>query len=140
METLFGLIWNKYVPKFLNRRFLRGDNRLLSSLAAGLVAKMKSYYDKKLNMYGSSRMKLVIQSPIGESRVSNYYLQSKKIYSDRYCTDCQSGIYERFAKYNHVGIEDLETYSGSRATSEELDKQNSYVQNEVKAFGIPDEE
>ena len=139
-ETLFGLIWNKYVPKFLNRRFLRGDNRLLSSLAAGLVAKMKSYYDKKLNMYGSSRMKLVIQSPMGESKVSNYYLQSKKIYSDRYCTDCQSGIYERFAKYNHVGIEDLETYSGSRATSEELDKQNSYVQNEVKAFGIPDEE
>ena len=114
----------------MNGRFSRGNNRLSDRFVRWLVSRMRHRYERKMNTFGSSKTTLDI-----DGKTAYYYLQSKKIYSDRFCTDCQSGIYERFGKYNRVGIDDLPTYSGSMATPDELDKQNSYFQNEVKTYG-----
>lgn len=129
-ECVYSALWAWYEPRFLNARFSRGNNRLSDRFIRWLISSMRRRYERKMNTFGSSKTTLDI-----DGKTAYYYLQSKKIYSDRFCTDCQSGIYERFGKYNHVGIDDLPTYSGSMATPEELDKQNSYFQNEVKTYG-----
>ena len=129
-ECVYSALWAWYEPRFLNGRFSRGNNRLSDRFIRWLVSRMRHRYERKMNTFGSSKTTLDI-----DGKTAYYYLQSKKIYSDRFCTDCQSGIYERFAKYNHVGLDDLPTYGDSMASPEELDKQNSYFQNEVKTYG-----
>lgn len=136
-EIIHNVIYGKFENFYVNMRYLRGDNTLTVYLFKGLAARLQGYYTRKLNRFGSSRCVFEISNGMQTESAEkvNYFIQSKKAYSDRFCTDCQGGIYERFGKFNKVGIDDLPNYSGSRATSEELDKQNSYFQNEVRNYG-----
>ena len=73
-------------------------------------------------------MKIQVESGTldGELTDKAYYLDNKRIYSDRFSTDCFSGFFETKALRSKIGIDDLEEYKTSKATLEELKKQNSY--------------
>ena len=51
---------------------------------------------------------------------------SKKIYSERFSTDCFSDYFAEKTINSKYGIGDMPTYAGVKATFEELKKQNSY--------------
>ena len=62
----------------------------------------------------------------GELADKAYYLDNKRIYSDRFSTDCFSDFFTTKSLRSSVGIDDLDEYGTSKATLDELKLQNSY--------------
>ena len=73
-------------------------------------------------------MKLQVESGTqdGELDEKVYYLDNKRIYSDRFSTDCFSEFFTTKSLRSRMGFDDLEEYQSSKATFDELKKQNSY--------------
>ena len=57
----------------------------------------------------------------------------KKIYSNRYATDCFADFFREKALNCKLGINDLQEYESERATLEEFGIQNSYFINKLIA-------
>ena len=94
---------------------------------------MKHLHDRTHNLFGSQSVSLLVESGRmdGKPNKRKYYMQSKKSFSERYSTDCQSGIFERRARYNRIGLDDIKTYLTKVATWEELEEQHSFFQADV---------
>lgn len=136
LETLFAWTFGKFVDLYHKYRFTRSDKTLPMYAAKNLSAFIKRLRDRTCNLYGSSTVKLKVESGRmdGEAKDRVYFLQSKKIYSERYATDCLSGIFEQYAAKNTIGINDLPEYVGVMATDDELLMQNSFFQLEVRGY------
>lgn len=65
----------------------------------------------------------------GKKAKKKYFLMNKKIYSDRFSTDCFSDYFNDMAKKSKTGITDYLEYASSKATVLELKEQNSYFIN-----------
>lgn len=65
----------------------------------------------------------------GKIKKKRYYLMNKKIYSNRFSTDCFSDYFNEMAKKTKIGLNDYIEYETERATVEELKMQNSYFIN-----------
>jgi hypothetical protein len=136
LETLFAWTFGRFVDLYYKYRFTRSDKTLPMYLAKNLSAWIKRIRERTCNLYGSSVVKLKVESGRmdGEAKDRVYYLQSKKIYSNRYATDCLSGIFEQYAAKNTIGINDLPEYVGEIAADDELLMQNSFFQLEVRGY------
>lgn len=132
-DLVAGFIINKFDKHYLNYRHDRGDYTLPMYLMKNFVAKLRSHRERVNNIFGCSKLALSIEQGRNDDEAlkRKYYMQSKKIWSERYSTDCLSGIYEARGKLNTVGIDDIKEYAGILATDEELQKQHSHFQYEV---------
>ena len=135
-EALFALLFGRFTSSYYQYRFARGDKILPIYALKKLVAKLKHFRDRTFNYYGSSTNTILIESGRmdGEQKKTKYFIQSKKIYSRRYSTDCLSAIFSRNAELNNVGINDLPEYETERGTDEENAKQNSHFQKEIHHY------
>lgn len=127
-ELLYSLIYDKFVGLYLQYRHVRGDNTLPMYLFKKLAALMQRYYKNTYNVFGYSKMKLQVESGTqdGELDAKVYYLDNKRIYADRFSTDCFSDFFVTKSLKSTLGIEDLDEYQSSKATLDELKMQNSY--------------
>jgi hypothetical protein len=135
-EAIYAFLFGKFVDKYYQYRYVRSDKILPMYLLKKLVAKLKHFRDRTFNLYGSSKSKLLIESGRmdGDKKEAKYFIQSKKIYSRRYTTDCLSAIFGQYADKNTIGIEDLEEYLTELGTDEENLMQNSFFQNETHHY------
>ena len=135
-EALFAFVFGKFVDSYYQYRFVRSDKILPMYILKKLVAKLKHFRDRTFNQYGSSKSTLLIESGRmdGDKKQAKYFIQSKKIYSRRYTTDCLSAIFNQYADKNTIGIEDLEEYLTELGTDEENLMQNSFFQNETHHY------
>ena len=135
-EALFTLIFGRFVKLYYDYRFIRADKILPMYVLKGLTARLKHFNDRTFNKYGSSKSTLLIESGRmdGDKKESKYFLQSKKIYSRRYTTDCLSAIFNQYADKNTIGIEDLPEYLTELGTDEENLLQNSFFQTETHHY------
>ena len=60
-----------------------------------------------------------------------YFLMNKKIYSQRFSTDCFSDYFNDLGKKTSIGLDDYYEYQTERATIDELKLQNSYFINSL---------
>ncbi len=129
-DLVAGFIINKFDKHYLNYRHDRGDYTLPMYLMKNIVAKLRSHRERVNNLFGCSKLSLSIGQGRNDDEAlkRKYYIQSKKIWSERYSTDCLSGIYEARGKLNTVGIDDIKEYEGKRAKDSELLEQNSFFQ------------
>ena len=67
----------------------------------------------------------------GELKQSKYYIQYKKIYSNRFSTDCFSDFFTVKALRSPVGLNDMPEYETEKASFAELQSQNSYFVNDL---------
>ena len=67
----------------------------------------------------------------GDREEKQYYVLNKKIYSDRFSTDCFSDYFNDRARKTTIGLDDYEEYMTTKASVEELKKQNSYFINSL---------
>lgn len=136
LETLFAWTFGHFVNLYYKYRFTRSDKTLPMYLAKNLEAFIKRLRDRTCNLYGSSVVKLKVESGRmdGEAKDKVYYLQSKKIYSNRYATDCLASIFETYAERNTIGINDLPEYVGDLASDDEALMQHSFFQIEVRGY------
>lgn len=136
VEALFAWTFGKFVDLYYQYRFNRSDRTLPVHGSKNFVAWVKRFRDKTVNTYNSSTVKLIGESGRmdGKQKEYKYYLQAKKIYSNRYKTDCLSGIFDYYDEVNTIGIDDLPEYLTELATDEELLMQNSFFQLEVRKY------
>ena len=102
---------------------------ILKSLAAALQR-----HDRRVrNTFDCAVLTLTVESgqQHGEWLARQWYKMPKKVYANRYSTDCLAGIFERRAEQNAVGLDDLPEYAGGRATWDELQNQNSFFQRDM---------
>jgi hypothetical protein len=139
-DLLYCFIKSRFNNFYAEYRFNRGDNTLLLYLFKGLVAKMSHYEERINNLYGCQTLSLEVESGTrdGEVLKRKYYRMPKKIYSNRYSTDCLSGIFEVRAINNNIGLDDLMEYADIMATNDELGLQNSHFQTEINALNAKD--
>ena len=99
----------------------------------GAIAKVMRYKNRIYNTFGYCKIDLNVESGTQDGKVENknYYLCSKKIYSNRFSTDCFSEFFTEKALRSSVGINDLDEFATEKATFAEMEKQNSYFFNDL---------
>lgn len=127
-ELFYGIVYDKFVSLYLKYRHVRADTTLLMYLFKKAVSKLQSYYKGIYNTFGYCKMSVQVESGTQDGELSDkaYYLDNKRIYADRFSTDCFSEFFTTKSLRSEVGFDDLEEYKTSKATFEELQKQNSY--------------
>ena len=127
-ELLHDWIFSKFSSLYYNYRYIRSDNTLFMSALKWLVAKIHHYYVGMYNRFGYSVLSVQVERGTQDGKlISNkYFLANKKIYSNRFSTDCFSDFFTEKALRSTVGLDDLSVYQSDKATFEELKSQNSY--------------
>lgn len=138
-EVLYELIFRKFDETYRQYRFSRGDNSLPMYLLKAFTAKIHHYYTGIWNTFGYRVLTVEIErgTQDGAVRQGKFYLPDE-IY-DCYSTDCFSDFFKKKALRSKYGIEDLPEYETTKASFEELKKQNSYFVNDLLA-GLYDED
>ena len=132
-ELLYNWLFGKFVNLYYQYRFNRSDNTLPMYLLKGLTAKINHYYSGIYNRFGYCRLRVQVESGTQDGQLdeNKYFVMSKKIYSNRFSTDCFSDFFTEKALRSPVGIDDLKEYATEKATFDELAEQNSYFINDL---------
>lgn len=130
-EMLNEWLFNWFINLYADFRFNRGDNTLLIYL----LKKVTAFFYKRTviayNNYGYSISNIEKERGTmdGKTEKKKYYLMHKKIYSQRFSTDCFSDYFNDIAKNTKIGLNDYMEYQTEKATVTELKMQNSYFIN-----------
>ena len=118
----------------LNERFLRYDKRLLTSALERIRAAIGQWEIRTVGVFGGHALQIELQTGRMDGKVRKYkfLVQYKKDYAKRNGSDCMAGVFERRGELNTIGLDDMAVYADYIATQDELLKQNSYVQRELK--------
>lgn len=127
-DFVISRIYKRFMSIYLNFRFYRGDNSLFMYSLKNFVVWLNNYRQRRFNRYGYMKMKLEVEKGNMEGATDSYfyYLMTKKIYSERYSTDCYAGYFRERAFETKLGFKDIAEYEGVKATADELREQNSY--------------
>lgn len=123
----------KFWTAYTNFRFRRGDNTLLVYVLKSITAWFHNHNERIYNQYGYSIAYIEKERGTldGKTEKKKYYLLNKKIYNNRFSTDCFSDYFNEVAKKTNVSIIDYPEYASERATVAELKLQNSYFINSL---------
>ena len=134
-ELIYTFIFGKFAPAYQEFRFNRGDNTLLIHSFKKVGAGVHQSYSRIYNRFGYSVCSLAVEDPASGKilKESNYFLSTKKIYSNRFSTDAYYDIFAKELRNAKLGLDDVPEYSCEKATEDELRSQNSYFINEITA-------
>ena len=110
-------------------RFFRSDDTLLFTLINYLAFYCQKYLDKYQNTFDVKKMnfsKSYGTETENELREDKYFLFKKKIFADRYSTDCYSGAQKKKYLESNKSFDELQSYKSKVASEDELRLQNSY--------------
>ncbi|MBQ8749241.1 MAG: hypothetical protein IJZ29_02065 [Clostridia bacterium] len=101
---------------------------ILVYLLKKIVSVLHNYSTRLSNVFGYFQLNVAVEAGIQDGVLNDkkYYLMTKKIYSNRFSTDCFSDFFSQKTLRSSVGIDDLPTYNNVKATMDELKQQNSY--------------
>lgn len=142
LEEMFcEFISSRFERTYSEYRYLRGDNTLLMYLLKSIAGRLAHYRDRVHNRYGFCVLRIEVEdgSLNGDSALHKYYLMDKKIYSNRFSTDCFADFFAAKALRSSVGIEGFPEYATERATFAEMNAQHSYFFEDLKnGLGMED--
>lgn len=131
-EFLFNRFFDLYKKVYLEYRHHRGDNILIMHILNKLTSFFYNRYKRISNTFASTKMLLKCETGTNESLGKvHYYLSHKKIYSERFSTDCYSDFFREKVSRATVGFDGITAYKGVKASFEELNYQNSYFITEL---------
>lgn len=119
----FNKVYKKFVPKF---RYFREDSSFIFYIISNFLTHIIRSYNFKMNTYGYSVVNLSKVEDSLNSDDLKYFRINKKIFSSRYCTDAFSGFFDKKSSLNNSGLDDIPVYQNLKASSIELESQNSY--------------
>ena len=140
-EMLNEWLFNRFINLYDDFRFNRGDNTLLIYLLKKVTAFVYRRNTVIYNTYGYSISNIEKERGTmdGKTEKKKYYLMNKKIYSQRFSTDCFSDYFNELAKGTHIGMNDYTEYATEKASVQELKRQNSYFINSLYTSNEKDE-
>lgn len=127
-DLIYDLFYEKFKDMYYTIRFNRGDNTLFLYLFKNLFEMFLRHYIRIYNRFGVMKMTLGTRAGTmdAEAEQHDYYLAVKKIYSDRFSTDCYSEYFRSRALASKFSLITADEYKGVRASLDELNSQNSY--------------
>lgn len=130
-EMLTEWVFNKFISLYYDFRFRRGDNTFLVYVLKSITAWLWKRNVRMYNNYGYSTVKIEKERGTMDSKTEKkkYFLMNKKIYSQRFSTDCFSDYFNEMAKNTNIGLNDYMEYATEKASVTELKMQNSYFIN-----------
>ena len=140
-DMLNEWLFNRFINLYEDFRFNRGDNTLLIYLLKKVTAFVYRRNTVIYNTYGYSISNIEKERGTmdGKTEKKKYYLMHKKIYSQRFSTDCFSDYFNELAKGTHIGMNDYTEYTTEKASVQELKRQNSYFINSLYTSNEKDE-
>ena len=140
-DMLNEWLFNRFINLYEDFRFNRGDNTLLIYLLKKVTAFVYRRNTVIYNTYGYSISNIEKERGTmdGKTEKKKYYLMNKKIYSQRFSTDCFSDYFNELAKGTHIGMNDYTEYATEKASVQELKRQNSYFINSLYTSNERDE-
>ena len=140
-DMLNEWLFNRFINLYEDFRFNRGDNTLLIYLLKKVIAFVYRRNTVIYNTYGYSISNIEKERGTmdGKTEKKKYYLTNKKIYSQRFSTDCFSDYFNELAKGTHIGMNDYTEYATEKASVQELKRQNSYFINSLYTSNEKDE-
>ena len=132
-ELIYAFIFPKFHCAYHEYRFSRGDNTLLMYTLKKIGSTVHQSYRRTYNRFGYHIRTLAVEEASTGimKKPYNYFLSTKKIYSDRFSTDAYADIFAHGLKSCKVGLDQIPEYASSKATEQELKSQNSYFINEI---------
>ena len=138
LETVYKKVYEPFCKFYVDYINVRSDIILSVMLYKFAVSIFSVFYNYVYNTFGYYELDLAIEkgSEYGEPgksepKIHKYYLMVKKIYSDRYNTDCHSAYFTKQQLSAELGMIDYPTYAGGKMSSEEMEAQNDYFINEM---------
>lgn len=136
-NTLVGFTFDEMIYEFFKRqldkyyyryRFARSDNTLLIYLLKNICGFFINRHYRKINQYGYAIVSGQTEKSTmdGDYEDIKWYRLNKKIYSNRYKSNCFKDYFYRKTLTSNVGLDDLREYSDIEPTMEEYKLQNSY--------------
>ena len=140
-DMLNEWLFNRFINLYKDFRFNRGDNTLFIYLLKKVTAFVYRRNAVIYNTYGYSISNIEKERGTmdGKTEKKKYYLMNKKIYSQRFSTDCFSDYFNELAKGTHIGMNDYTEYATEKASVQELKRQNSYFINSLYTSNERDE-
>ena len=140
-DMLNEWLFNRFINLYEDFRFNRGDNTLLIYLLKKVTAFVYRRNTVIYNTYGYSISNIEKERGTmdGKTEKKKYYLMNKKIYRQRFSTDCFSDYFNELAKGTHIGMNDYTEYATEKASVQELKRQNSYFINSLYTSNERDE-
>lgn len=133
-DLICDFVYKRFIKIYTNFRFYRGDNTLLMHFIKNAAAAFNNYKVRRYNRFGFNKLQLKVEQGTldGESKLYRYYLMPKKVYSNRFSTDCYSEYFRARSLKTRIGMNDYIEYEGVKATPEELKAQHSYFINDLE--------
>lgn len=129
IEQLFvDLVYYPLKGIYEQYRHNRADTTILSRILTWLLFLCNRHIVRIRNLYGYIKVVLNVKVSGVENdfEKKKYYLCNKKIYSNRFKTDCYNGFFEEKATSISVGLNDLPCYVDLNISRDEYDMQNSF--------------
>ena len=134
-DLIYHWIYEPAMETYYKLRNVRKDNCLLVFLLRVGVSLMSRFYARYYDQFGEFTLQVQKESgraygnnksSAGDAEIHEYYLSTKKIYSNRFSTDCYSDFFKKRQLESDIGINDYPCYSGLKMTVEEMDQQHDY--------------
>lgn len=137
--SLEGLIYEILYPRFRDfyykLRYTRGDTTLFGYLVKKAFCMYHNHCSGIINTFGYATLTIDLKDGRtdgdGEGEKSEYFLSFKKIYSNRFSTDCYADLFEAGSLEASTGLDDYAMYTTTRASWDEMESQNSYFVREL---------
>lgn len=135
-NALYEILKPKFDAWYTDYRMRRADYSLVFYLKKLFYTKFFNYYLKKTNIFGYYKLSVNIEdgADVEKSQNNYYYLSRKKIYSDRFRSDCFSDFFYSKSKSSGFGLDDIPEFDGVLARIDELQLMNSYFFNNLECL------
>lgn len=130
-HDIFFPIWLDFYKKY---RYYRSDTCLFIYLMHNAMSNLHNGYRKTYNLFGCNVLDVSVQSGKMEEEalVDHLHILFKKVYSDRFATDCHNGFFVPELRKTQSSFDAYLEYGNTVATIEELEYQNSYFIADMK--------
>lgn len=133
-DLVYKKIYDPFRDFYYKYREARGDESIVINVMKGFVSLFSNYYRYMYNKYGYYVLEIKTEAGItygdgetlSEPSVHEYYLSLKKIYSNRYSTDCYQQFFAKRELDCAFGINDYPSYEGIKMSYDEMQAQHDY--------------
>ena len=127
-ELLHDLLYPKFAAFYREYRYWRGDMILPMWVLLNVFAAFHNHYRRTYNRFGCNVLDVAVESGTMDSdkKMERIHILHKKVYSERFSTDCYHGFFEPQLRETAWSFDDYPEYADTVASREELNFQNSY--------------
>lgn len=149
MDLIYDKVYEPIKSIYYDYRNKRGDRTAATLVLKAIVSAFSNFYLIAYNNFGYYDLELDTESgraygnngePSNSSRRYTYQLAVKKIYSERYSTDCYQQFFEKKQLESSFGINNYPCYSDLKMNVEEMKQQHDYFLMEIMDIMLGEKE